>query len=120
VNEIAARTFELQACHARRDLPEYYRHNRAIHDAITAASRNVLLQDTMHRLNLRIQNLRFRSNLDAAKWNAAVREHQQMVEELRKRDGEALARLMREHIRRKSDAVLAMMDRSHESEEGLR
>ncbi len=109
IAEIAARTFELQACHARHDLVEYYRHNREIHDAITTASRNELLHDTMRRLNLRIQNLRFRSNLDAAKWNAAVREHQRMVELLRARDGEGLARLMREHIRRKGDAVLAMM-----------
>jgi DNA-binding GntR family transcriptional regulator len=109
IAEIAARTYELQACHARRDLVEYYRHNRAIHDAIAAASRNTVLQETMHRLNLRIQNLRFRSNLDGAKWNAAVREHQRMVELLRARDAEALARLMREHIRRKGEAVLAML-----------
>jgi DNA-binding GntR family transcriptional regulator len=109
VAEIAALTFEMQACHARGDLPEYYRLNRAVHDAITAASRNPMLDELMHKLNLRIQNLRFRSNLDVGKWNAAVREHLRMVELLRKRDADGLARLMREHLARKAEAVLAMV-----------
>ena len=113
IAEIAAQTYELQACHARRDLAEYYRHNRAIHDALAAASGNAVLQETMHRLNLRIQSLRFRSNLDAAKWSAAVREHQRMVELLRARDAAGLVRVMREHIQRKADAVLAMLGQAH-------
>ena len=110
IAEIEALTFEMQACHARRDLPEYYRLNRAIHDRIAAAARNALLDDMSHKLNLRIQNLRFRSNLDQNKWDGAVRDHQRMIELLRGRDGPALARLMREHLRRKADAVIAMLD----------
>ena len=109
VNEIAALTFEMQACHARRDLPGYYRLNRVVHDAMTAASRNAVLAEVMHRLNLRIQNLRFRSNLDVGKWNSAAREHLQMVELLSQRDSEGLARLMRTHLARKAEAVLAML-----------
>ena len=88
---------------------EYYRLNRAIHDRIGAASRNALLDDMSHKLNLRIQNLRFRSNLDQQKWDAAVREHQRMVELLRARDGAALAALMREHLARKAQSVLASL-----------
>jgi len=106
VGETAALTFEMQAGH---DLPEYYLLNRVVHDAILAASRNAVLDEMAHRLNLRIQNLRFRSNLDVGKWNAAVKEHQQMVELLRARDGAGLARLMRTHLARKAEAVLAML-----------
>lgn len=112
VDEIAALTFEMQACHARHDLPEYYRLNRVVHDAITAAARNDVLAEMTHKLNLRIQNLRFRSNLDVRKWNAAIREHQQMVDLLRRRDAPGLARLMREHLARKAEAVLAMLKES--------
>ena len=43
IAEIEALTFEMLACHARRDLPEYYRLNRAIHHCIAAAARNSLL-----------------------------------------------------------------------------
>jgi DNA-binding GntR family transcriptional regulator len=109
VAEIVALTFELKAHHARRDLHEYYRVNRAIHGRIAHAARNPLLDDMSHKLNLRIQNLRFRSNLDAHKWDAAVREHQRMVELLEARDGPVLAQLMREHLTRKSESVLAML-----------
>lgn len=107
--EIEALTFEMMACHARRDLPEYYRLNRTIHERIASAAHNALLDEMSCKLNLRIQNLRFRSNLDSHKWDAAVREHQRMVELLRARDGAALAALMREHLRHKADAVLAML-----------
>jgi DNA-binding GntR family transcriptional regulator len=68
-----------------------------------------VLDEMAHKLNLRIQNLRFRSNLDVGKWNAAIKEHQQMVELLRARDGDGLARLMRAHLARKAEAVLAML-----------
>src|SRR5690606_32323032 len=43
IAEIQALTFEMQACHARRDLPAYYHVNREIHDRINAAGKNQLL-----------------------------------------------------------------------------
>ena len=110
VAEIEAMTYEMMACHSRRDLPEYYRLNRAIHERIANGARNSLLDEMSHKLNLRIQNLRFRSNLDQHKWDGAVREHQRMVELLRARDGPGLAELMRQHLRHKAEAVLAMLD----------
>lgn len=109
VGEIEALTFEMRACHARRDLPEYYRYNRAIHERISRAAHNQQLAELSWRLNLRIQNLRFRSNQSAKKWEAAVAEHVRMVELLKARDGAALAALMREHLARKSDSVLATL-----------
>lgn len=106
IAEIKALTFEMLACHARRDLPAYYRINRAIHDRINDAARNHLLARTYRMLNLRIQNLRFRSNFDAQKWNKAAREHHEMVEALEARDGARLATILRTHLRRKGEAVL--------------
>lgn len=106
IAEIKALTFEMLACHARNDLPGYYRLNRAIHDRINRAARNRLLTQVYATLNLRIQNLRFRSNFDRDKWDTAAREHAQMVEALEARDGARLAALLREHLTRKGDAVL--------------
>lgn len=104
--EIKALTFEMLASHARHDLPGYYRLNRAIHDRINGAARNRLLTAVYGTLNLRIQNLRFRSNLDRDKWNRAAREHTEMVEALEMRDGARLAALLRAHLLQKCDAVL--------------
>ena len=72
ITEIKASTFQMLACHARRDLPAYYHLNRVIHDCINRAARNAQLTQTYATLNLRIQNLRFRSNFDDDKWNKAA------------------------------------------------
>ena len=106
VNEIKALTFEMLACHARRDLPAYYRLNRAIHDRINLAAGNALLRQTYLTLNRRIQNLRFRSNFDHEKWRLAAHEHAQMVALLEARDGARLAAMLSGHLQRKGEAVL--------------
>jgi DNA-binding GntR family transcriptional regulator len=104
--EIKALTFEMLACHARRDLPAYYRINRAIHDRINRAASNGLLSQVYSTLNLRIQNLRFRSNFDPQKWDTAAREHTAMVDALEARDGARLGSILRDHLREKGQAVL--------------
>jgi DNA-binding GntR family transcriptional regulator len=106
IAEIKALTFEMLACHARHDLPGYYRLNRAIHDRINRAAGNRLLTQVYATLNLRIQNLRFRSNFDRDKWNKAAREHTEMVDALETRDGARLAAILRTHLLQKCDAVL--------------
>lgn len=106
---IKALTFQMRACHARQDLPSYYRINRTIHDQINRAARNTTLTQTYQTLNLRIQNLRFRSNFDDDKWARAAAEHVRMVELLEARDGAQLGMLLRAHLAHKCDAVLAAL-----------
>jgi DNA-binding GntR family transcriptional regulator len=115
VAEIKALTFEMLACHARGDLPTYYRINRAIHDAINRAARNGLLTATYERLNRRIQNLRFRSNFDRDKWTRAADDHRRMIDALEARDGTALAAILRAHLAQKAQAVLAQLEDGSES-----
>ena len=110
IAEMRALHFEMLAAHARRDLPAYYRVNLAIHRLINAAARNPVLADTYRNVNARIQSLRFKSNLDRDKWDAAVREHAEMVEALSARDGARLAAVLRRHLENKRDVVLAQME----------
>ncbi len=114
LNEIRALHFEMLACHARRDLPNYYSLNRRIHDAINAAARNPILEETYRRINLRIQALRFRSNFDQDKWDMAVREHGAMLDALAARDGAALREILRKHLKNKRDALIAELDRQQD------
>ncbi|HEX4885945.1 MAG TPA: GntR family transcriptional regulator [Casimicrobiaceae bacterium] len=107
VAEIKALTYEMLACHARHDLPAYYRLNRAIHDRINLAAGNALLSRTYRTLNQRIQNLRFRSNLDREKWDRAARQHAEIVAALEARDGARLGAILRHHLEHKAEAVLA-------------
>jgi DNA-binding GntR family transcriptional regulator len=96
---------DMLAAHARRDLPAYYRVNREVHAAFAGCARNPLLAQTWHRLNCRLHALRFRSNLDPEKWDAAVSEHGRMVDALAARDGERLGLLLRTHLANKRAAV---------------
>jgi DNA-binding GntR family transcriptional regulator len=107
--EIRALHFEMLACHARQDLPAYYQRNARIHAAINQAAGNPLLTRTYGAINARVQSLRFRTNLDAQKWQLAVEEHQRMVETLERRDGAQLRRVLTEHMLHKRDAVLMQM-----------
>ncbi len=109
ITEVKALTFQMLACHARRDLPAYYQLNRLIHDRINRAARNAALAHTYSKLNLRLQNLRFRSNFDEDKWGKAAHEHERMVGALEARDGPGLAAILRAHLRAKGESVLDAM-----------
>lgn len=106
LDEIRAMHYEMLAAHARRDLPLYYRLNRGIHEAINRCARNPELTETYDSVNLRIQNLRFRSNFNQEKWEAAVREHGAMIDALAAGDARALRAVLEQHLRHKRDAVL--------------
>jgi DNA-binding GntR family transcriptional regulator len=120
VAEIRALTYEMLACHARRDLPAYYRLNRAIHERINQAADNRLLGQVYATLNLRIQNLRFRLNFDHDQWDTAAREHAEMVEALAARDSARMATIMRRHLKHKGEAVLEALSLSHSPTSGPR
>jgi len=107
--EIRALHYEMLAAYTRRDLPTYYSINAQIHTLINAAARNPVLTQTWRTVNARLQALRFRSNVDEAKWKRAVKEHERMVELLAQRDANAMRELMVQHLEHKRDAVLELM-----------
>jgi DNA-binding GntR family transcriptional regulator len=109
LSELRALHYEMLAAHTRRDLPAYYRLNAEIHTQINAAACNPALTRTYRTVNARLQALRFRSNLDDAKWARAVQEHEQMLALLEARDGAALRRLLVRHLDHKRDVVLAVV-----------
>ncbi|MER1966600.1 GntR family transcriptional regulator [Castellaniella sp. GW247-6E4] len=107
--ELKALHYTMLACHAQKDLPGYYAKNHEIHDRINLAARNTALRQIYVATNRRLQALRFRSNLQQAKWDKAVEEHSGMIKALEARDGEGLASILREHLLKKRDAVLRML-----------
>ncbi len=109
---------ELEDAHRRRDLPAYYRVNQAIHDRLQAVAGNGLLGRTCETINARLHALRFRSNLNDAKWARAVAEHRAMLDALAARDGSGLRDLLVSHLHAKLQAVLEEMDRQQASATG--
>lgn len=66
-------------------------------------------------VNQRLQNLRFRSNLDRDKWNRVARQPAEIVEALEARDGPRLAAILRGHVEHKGQAVLDRLRRGEPS-----
>ncbi|CAM5191330.1 DNA-binding GntR family transcriptional regulator OS=Castellaniella defragrans OX=75697 GN=HNR28_002002 PE=4 SV=1 [Castellaniella defragrans] len=107
--QIKAMHYFMLACHAKKDLPGYYKQNSLIHDSINQAARNAALRQVYLTTNRRLQALRFRSNFEAAKWDKAMIEHSEMIEALEARNGEKLAGILRRHLLEKRDAVLRVL-----------
>lgn len=100
---------EMEAAHARHDLPAYYRANRAIHDRLNTIAGNPILTQSYRSLNARLHALRFRSNLNGTKWDQALGEHREMIAALAARDGAALRDVLVKHLRTKQQVVLEEM-----------
>nr|WP_294503095.1 FCD domain-containing protein [uncultured Rhodopila sp.] len=77
---------------------EYYKLNQAIHSAVTALSGNDCLASTHGAIQSRLKRIRFIGNEAPANWDAAAREHVEMVEALEKRDDVALAEVLTRHL----------------------
>ena len=90
-----------------RNLPEYFRVNQAIHNYILETAGNKTLSATYESLSGRIVRARYMANMSADRWAHAVEEHEQMIAALRRRDGKGLARILRNHLMTKLDAVKA-------------
>lgn len=91
----------------RQDNTVYFTLNREIHEMIMHASRNAVLQGIYATLSGRIQRARYAAHKTPEQWRTAVDEHEAILALLRARDGERLARVLREHIRGKKPAILA-------------
>jgi DNA-binding GntR family transcriptional regulator len=107
IAEIKALHYAMLACRAQNDLSGYYSRNQTIHDKINEAARNSALRQTYLSINRRLKALRFRSNFQTPKWDAAIRDHEQMIEALESRDGKRMSAILRAHLLSKRDAVLA-------------
>lgn len=101
---------KMEKAFRKKDLSTYYQINAEIHNAINKAAGNPVLTELFRSINQRLQSLRFRSNLDAKKWAAAVKEHAAIAKAFAARDQQLLGRLLCEHLNHKRDIVLKLLE----------
>ncbi len=90
----------------RRELPEYFALNQAIHGAIMDAAGNPVLGTTHAGLAGRITRARYMSNrMRPDRWQSAMDEHGAILEALVARDAERLATLLATHLANKRDII---------------
>ena len=83
------------------DLAAYFKLNQEIHLTIVAAAQNDVLKNTYLSLSSSMRRFRYAANLDISRdrWGAAMREHEAILEALKRRAGSELGELLLQHIR---------------------
>ena len=112
IAEIRALHFEMLAHHARGDLAGYFKYNQLIHLRIIEASGNPVLTNTYRQLNANVRRARYMANLSRERWDAAVREHEEILSALAARDAARLKRLLAEHLVHKVASVMAALEQN--------
>jgi DNA-binding GntR family transcriptional regulator len=107
--EIRALHYQMLAHYMRRQLPEYFRFNQAIHEAILDAARNPALKATYRTLAGRIRRARYLANMSDERWAEAVAEHEAILAALIARDAPRLSQLLAVHLKNKSEVVRAAL-----------
>lgn len=102
---IAAEHAAMAGYFRERDLPQYYRCNRAIHEAIVRAAGNAVLASLYDSVSARIRRARFVTPMSPAHWELAIREHEAILNALLRRDGSGLALILKTHLRHKREAA---------------
>ncbi|WP_237182333.1 GntR family transcriptional regulator [Roseomonas marmotae] len=80
-----------------RDRLPYFKLNQAFHTAMVALADNPPLLRMHEMLQAQMKRIRFIGHEGPEKWAAAMAEHEEMAEALRRRDGEALAGTIGRH-----------------------
>jgi len=119
--EIAAITIlhhQMMIAYVQRDLPSYISLNQDIHRNIVLASRNFVLLEIWDLLAPRVRRARSAANLYPSRWDAAVREHEEMQAALVARDGNRLSTLMEPHYLNGLAVMRAAMETAADPDPG--
>ena len=109
INEIRALHYEMLAYHARDDLTGYFKFNQAIHLKLVKYSGNAMLYNIYRQLNGNVRRARYMANLSKERWDAAVREHDEILSALGSRDVKRIKVLLSDHLAHKLASVLAAL-----------
>src|ERR1700722_6760447 len=108
VAEIERLHYEMYGFYLHRDMHNYFLVNQLIHQKIVEASRNTTLTNTYANFAGRIRRVRYSANFarKRERWGEAMREHETILDALRRRAGSELSDILFAHLRNKrNDAV---------------
>jgi DNA-binding GntR family transcriptional regulator len=108
VNKIEQLHHDMYGFYMRRDMQGYFRINQLIHRCIVEAAGNATLLATYESFAGRIRRVRFSANFARARerWSEAMREHEAILDALRRRAGSELSDILFLHLRNKGTAAI--------------
>jgi len=119
IAEIARLHAAMRRHHKRRELNEYFRLNQEIHQRIVECAGNKELADIYRRLSVRLRRARYMANSSKERWDAAMAEHEQILEALTQRHAKRLKSLLATHLDNKLKVIEDWLD-TLEAETGTR
>jgi DNA-binding GntR family transcriptional regulator len=108
IEDIVRLHYEMYGFYLHRDMHNYFRLNQIIHEKIVDASRNAALIAVYASFAGRIRRVRYSANFarKRERWSEAMREHEAILEALRRRAGNDLAGILFAHLRNKRAAAV--------------
>lgn len=108
IAEIEGLHHEMYVFYMRRDMHGYFQANQTIHGKIVDAARNNALSIAYKAYTGRIRRIRYAANLARKRdrWGEAMREHEAILDALRRRDGTELSNVLFLHLRNKQAAAI--------------
>ncbi|MEA2863824.1 MAG: hypothetical protein QOC84_1780 [Bradyrhizobium sp.] len=108
IAEIERLHHEMYGFYLHRDMHGYFRVNQLIHQKIVEASRNTTLLGSYANFAGRIRRVRYSANFARKRdrWAEAMREHEAILDALRRRSGSELSDILFTHLRNKRGAAV--------------
>jgi DNA-binding GntR family transcriptional regulator len=100
--------YEMYGHYLHRDMHGYFQANQRIHESIVAAARNETLKTAYANFAGRIRRVRYSANFarKRQRWAEAMREHEAILDALRRRAGSELSDILFLHLRNKRTAAI--------------
>jgi DNA-binding GntR family transcriptional regulator len=108
IAEIERLHYQMYGYYLHRDMHNYFLVNQRIHERIVEASRNETLRATYANFAGRIRRVRYSANFarKRQRWAEAMREHEAILDALRRRAGSELSDVLFHHLRNKRAAAV--------------
>src|ERR1700692_1416317 len=108
IAEIERLHYEMYGFYLHPDMHGYFLVNQLIHQKIVEASRNAALLATYGNFAGRIRRIRYSANFarKRERWGEAMREHETILDALRRRAGNELSDILAAHLRNKRTAAV--------------
>jgi DNA-binding GntR family transcriptional regulator len=116
ITEIERLHYEMYGFYLHRDMHAYFHVNQLIHQKIVEASRNETLKSAYANFAGRIRRVRYSANFarKRERWGEAMREHETILEALRRRAGGELSDILFKHLRNKRTAAVEHLKTAHQ------
>jgi DNA-binding GntR family transcriptional regulator len=96
---IEALHMDMLGCYRAANLPAYFRVNKAIHLAIVDAAANSAISRVYRSESTRVDRFRYSGNRNPANWARSIRQHDQILDALKARQGALLREALFTHRR---------------------